>query len=297
MAEEEGLHLLGWQGTKNKWLWNIWNSKRLESEYGDCPKCGKENIEICIWRLGDGTIKKLENCPDCSAKYKAEEEAKEKLLEKRVIDDARLYGLGISGIPPKFMGCSFNTFDKSWQDKALAFCKKYADDFPVDKRPLDYHSLYLWSQQSWGVGKTHLSCAIAHRIFERWTGGNRGCPRIYFVSESDLFRQIQATYSFNREEAQTRDSEDDIIRKLTCCDLLILDDVGKERRSDARFIQRTLFGLIDGRYKLQLPMILTANVNADGLKAHLEGASFDRFFEMIGGKSVCMDGDSYRRVK
>ena len=267
------------------------------TETRKCLRCSEEYepeyftvLELHILR-GGGI------CPPCCGIILAEEEAKEKIREERAVEDFRRQGLGISGIPSKFMGSNFNTFDKGWQDKALSFCKKYADEFPVDKRPVGYPSLYLWSQHSWGVGKTHLSCAIAHRIFERWTGGNRSCPRIIFVSELDLFRQIQATYSFNREEAQTRDSEDDIIKKLTSCDLLILDDVGKERRARPDFVQRTLFGLIDGRYKLQLPMILTANVNADGLKAHLEGASFDRFFEMTGGKAVCMAGDSYRRGK
>ncbi len=269
--------------------------KRLEPEYGDCPDCGKKGIEFIVFRLVDGTIKKYKKCPDCSAKYKEEEVAKEKAAKELEIKTIRSHSIASSSIPPKFLTESFSSFDKGWQDKALAYCKKYADEFPVDKHPIGYRSLYLWSAKTWGVGKTHLSCAIALSIFNRWAGGNRGCPRIYFVSESDLFRQIQGTYNYTREEQQYKDSEDDIIRKLTRCDLLILDDVGKEKRQDPRFVQRTLFGLIDGRYKLQLPIVLTANVNADGLKAHLEGASFDRFFEMIGGKSACMDGLSYRR--
>ena len=246
-----------------------------------------ERIETLKILIGNGY------CPNCVPCIIAEMEAREKAAKELEIKTLRSNCIASSGIPPKFLDENFKTFDKGWQDKALAFCKQYAESFPLDKRPVD--SLYLWSQNSWGVGKTHLSCAIALRIFERWTGEDRGCPRICFVSEPDLFRQIQATYSFTREEEQTRDSEDDIIRRLTCCGLLILDDVGKERRSDLRFIQRTLFGLIDGRYKLKLPMVLTANVNADGLKKHLEDASFDRFFEMTEGKSACMDGESYRR--
>jgi len=260
-----------------------------------CIRCGEEYEPQYLDCLGSHILRGNGNCQDCAGKVWAETEAKDKALEARRIMDTKLYNLGISGIPPKFQTETFSSFDKGWQDKALTFCKKYAEDFPVDKRPTEYPSLYLWSAKSWGVGKTHLSCAIANRIFERWNGGDRGCPRIYFVSEPDLFRQIQATYSYNSEEKRERESEDDILKRLTYCALLVLDDVGKERRGDPRFIQRTLFGLIDGRYKLQLPVVLTANVNADGLKSHLEGASFDRFFEMIEGKSVCMDGESYRR--
>ncbi len=29
-----------------KWLQNIWHSKRLESEFGDCPDCGREGISL-----------------------------------------------------------------------------------------------------------------------------------------------------------------------------------------------------------------------------------------------------------
>ena len=158
---------------------------------------------------------------------------------------------------------------------------------------MGHPSLFIYGD--WGTGKTHLSCAIAHRIFDRWNGGERGCPRVVFVSEPDLFRRIQATYSFNKEEREIRESEDNIIKGISYCDLLILDDVGKERRSDPRFVQRTLFAIVDNRYRLELPMVITANFDVDGLKKHLEDASFDRFFEMTKGSYVKMDGESYRR--
>ncbi len=262
-----------------------------------CIRCGEEYEPQYYDVLATKILKGDGYCPKCAKIVAEEEEAKASARLKVWTNATRHEHIHISGIPPKFLTESFSSFEEGYQDKALAFCKKYAEDFPIDKRPSGYRSLYLWSAKTWGVGKTHLSCAIALEIFNRWTGGDGGCPRILFVSESDLFRQIQGTYNYTREEQQYKDSEDDIIRKLTHCDLLILDDVGKEKRQDPRFVQRTLFGLIDGRYKLQLPMVLTANVNADGLKRHLEDASFDRFFEMIGGKSVCMDGESYRRKK
>ena len=263
-----------------------------------CKRCGEEYEPEYIGLLGAKVLRGDGNCVACRKIIMEELEAKERAAFLRDIKDRRDTIVKQSGIPAKFLTTTFDTFDKGWQDKALATCLEYADGFPIDQRPIDYPSLYLWSLNSWGVGKTHLSCAIANSILYRWTGeGNKGCPRVYFISESDLFRQIQATFSYSREESQTQESEGDIIKRLIYCDLLILDDVGKEKRSNPEFLQRTLFGLIDGRYKLQLPMILTANVDADGLKRHLEGASLDRFFEMTGGKAYCMNGESYRRKK
>ena len=92
-----------------------------------------------------------------------------------------------------------------------------------------------------------------------------------------------------------RESEDDIIKSIVYADLVVLDDVGKEKRADPRFIQRTIYSIIDGRYKQQLPLILTANLDPNGLKEHLESASFDRVWELTGGKSIRMDGKSFRR--
>jgi len=235
-------------------------------------------------------------CPDCAKQVYDEEVAREEAARQAEVARVRRQHRLSSGIPPKFMNSDFSTFEKGWQDKAFKLCWDYAEGFPVDRYPAGYRSLYLWSTESWGTGKTHLASAICHRIYDRWTGtGNKGCPRIIFLSEPELFRRIQATYSFTREESQIRESEDDIIKSIVYADLVVLDDVGKEKRADPRFIQRTIYAIIDGRYKNQLPLIITANLDPNQLKEHLESASFDRVFEMIQGKSIRMDGRSFRR--
>lgn len=234
-------------------------------------------------------------CPDCAQKEYDNEVAKEKATKQSSIMTERRRCREECGIPSKFMNQDFSTFDKGWQDEALNKCWKYAESYPVEARPINYPSLYIYSGSSWGIGKTHLSCAIAHRILNRWKGEDRGCPRVVFISEPDLFRKIQATYNYSAEEKQYRESENDIIKGIISADLIILDDVGKEKRQDPRFVQRTLFAIIDGRYKVSLPIVLTANLNPAQLKRHLEDASFDRFYEMTKGQAVLMDGESYRR--
>ena len=279
------------------WMKDILNGvKRLESEFGNCSACGKEAVEFKVYHLANGTIKKYAYCPDCDAKLVKKRGQEEEVARLAEIARIRRKYRESSGIPPKFMDSDFSAFEKGWQDKALKLAEAYAESFPVDRYPRGYQSLYLWSTESWGTGKTHLASAICHRILDRWEGtGKKGCPRIIFLSEPELFRKIQATYSFTREESQVRESEDDIIKSIVYADLVVFDDVGKEKRADPRFIQRTIYSIIDGRYKQQLPIILTANLDPVGLKEHLESASFDRVWEMIKGKSVRMDGKSYRR--
>lgn len=284
------------------WLGDILGgTKRLESEYDVCPDCGKENIEFKIWRLGDGSIKKLKYCPDCSVKYEEEQRRAEEVAKQVEIASTRRRRRESCGIPPKFQTSDFSAFEKGWQDKALKACQTYAEGFPVDKRPIGYPSLYLWSIESWGTGKTHLACAIIHRILDRWTGNEKkGCPRVIFLSEPELFDRIQNTYSFSQQEKEVRESESDIIKGIVYADLVVLDDVGKEVRQKPDFVHKTLFKIINGRYDQRLPMIITANLEPAQLHQHLDEypgeASFGRFYdEMCGGKSVRVDGKSYRR--
>jgi len=267
-----------------------------ETETRKCKRCGEDYFPLYYELLNTRILRGDGYCPDCAKAVYEEEVAKEEAVKQAEITRIRRHKRETCGIPPKFMNEDFSTFQKGWQDKAYKLCLEYAEGFPVDKRPTGYRSLYLWSANTWGTGKTHLSCAIIHRILDQWKGDtNKGCPRVVFLSEPDLFRRIQATYSFTPEEKQMRESEDDIIKGIISADLLVLDDVGKEKRADPRFIQRTMFAIIDGRYKLNLPLIITANLSPGELKSHLEPASFDRVWELCQGKSIQMDGKSYRQ--
>ena len=203
------------------------------------------------------------------------------------------------------MNEDFFTFKKGKQDKAFQKCWNYAENFPL-AAPQGYPSLVLFSERSWGVGKTHLVCALGHRLLDRWKGEKIGRPIIKFISEPDLYLQIQATYNYSPEDRLHRESEASIIQSLLQPCLLIIDDVGKRKVQDGRFVQRIMFAIIDGRYKAMLPIVLTANLGQNGLKAYLGGgedeASFDRLIEMCGGKSgkaikfFRLEGPSYRRI-
>jgi len=270
----------------------------MEIETRVCKSCKQEyepkyyDVLNCHILIGQGF------CPTCAQNVYEEEVAKEEAARLAEIASIRHRRRESCGIPPKFMNEDFSTFEKGWQDKALEVSKTFAEQFPIDRYPREYRSLYLWSTESWGVGKTHLASAICHRILDRWTGeGKKGCPRIIFLSEPELFRRIQATYSFSYEEKQLRESEDDIIRSIIYADLTIIDDIGKEKRKDMDFVQRTLFAIIDGRYKLQLPLVITANLDPSELSEHLGKATFDRIWEMVEGKSMRMDGRSFRRCQ
>jgi len=270
-----------------------------KTETRTCVKCSNDYEPEYYDILGAKLLKGKGLCIPCRKIELAEMEAKEKAAEQARIMKARKGARERSGIPFKFMTQDFSTFEKGYQDRALKLCWDYAEKYPVDKRPVGYPSLYLWSTDTWGTGKTHLSCAILHRILDRWEGGESRCPRVVFVSEPDHLREIQATYSFDSEEKKIRESEDDIIRRIISADLVVLDDVGKEPRRDMQFVRKQLFAIVNGRDYAHLPLIITANLSPDGLKNHMDEppteASFNRFYAMIRGKYIRMEGKSYRR--
>lgn len=146
-----------------------------------------------------------------------------------------------------------------------------------------------------GTGKSHLSCAILHRWmregFERemeepygpWVGG-----RGLFITLPRLLLRIQATY----RAKDPIETEESIIDHLCGLPLLVLDDLGKQKKSE--FAQRVLFNVIDGRYVKGKHLIITSNLTGDEFAAEVGEAVASRIVEM--GKVIVMRplGD-YRR--
>jgi len=263
-----------------------------------CKECGVEYDYKIYDIMGTSIASGVPYCPDCRLKKEEEEEAR----RQAQIAHKRKLWRDNCGIPPKFMNQEFGTLDldRPVQGLKLAYkrCLAYAEKYPLDDSYLGYPSLIIFSENSWGVGKTHLACAIAHKILNRWDGEPIPCP-VKYISEVDLFYRIQASYSSNSEDRKYLPGESDIINELIAKRLLIIDDVGKRRVQDPRFVQRIYFAIIDGRYRSRRPIVITSNLNPKKLQKYLGGghdsASFDRLMEMCQGKALKLEGESYRR--
>ena len=93
--------------------------------------------------------------------------------------------------------------------KILEFCKKYASQFKKN-------SPSLLMTGSTGLGKTHLSLAIAKEVIEKGFGVIYGSAQnIISKVEKEKFRGYQ-------------NSSDETERHYIDCDLLIIDDLGTE---------------------------------------------------------------------
>lgn len=197
----------------------------------------------------------------------------------------------MQSIPARYRTVTFDNFKVTPSNKkAFTMCKEYVKNYPAQHNA-NYKSIGIFSNGVWGVGKTHLAVAMAKEIIYKCQFIN---PVLY-TTEPDMFLRLKST--FNRQNDET---ENVVMKKLTTVPVLIVDDIGKEEVSDPRFVQRAWFSIINTRYDNLLPLILTANLDPDGICNHLGGnrgneASFDRLYEMLQGTFYEITGESYRR--
>jgi len=255
-----------------------------------CSKCGKP-FEAKIFRVGEREAS-LDTCPLCREKEReaenielAEQELSEAIKEQRLSWHLK------SGIELKYQSKTFDNFERSRQPKAFDAVKKYKSGSMVLLSPS--------GPEGYGIGKTHLVCALANHLIETaapasYRNGSyyvviHPCP-VHFTREASLLSRIRQTFN------QDGETDEAIYSQLSKVPLLIIDDVGKVRPKDLSFTQSVYFRVIDDHYNNEKPIILTTNLLLDELEAHIGGACADRLREMAGVKGfVKMKGQSFRR--
>ena len=126
----------------------------------------------------------------------------------------------------------------------LLFCKKYAEKFSLSSK-----SLYMYGET--GLGKTHLSLAIAGEVIKK--GFN-----VVYGSAHNFFNALEREH-FGRSDEPDGTTES----RLLGCDLLIIDDLGAEFITSFSIAQ--LYNIIDSRLAEGLPTIINSNLSLDEL--------------------------------
>ncbi len=119
----------------------------------------------------------------------------------------------------------------------FSYCKKYAEKFSKNRKSV----LMLGSS---GLGKTHLSCAIADVCLKN------GFVVMYASSQS-LFEQIE----------QNKHNVHNMLNDIMNCDLFILDDLGTEYLT--YYGQSILYNIINTRMINGAPCIYTSNLTSE----------------------------------
>lgn len=209
----------------------------------------------------------------CEADILREQQLQREQLVKEK-ETRRLFS--ISELGERFADSTFETFQaREGSQSAYQVVKKYASEF----ERWNGDSLGLWGEP--GNGKTHLAYAVMNEL-------NNAGKVVVLQSMPELLKRIKSTFNNN-----SRDNEQQIMKALTTCDLLIIDDIGAEKLTD--WVEETIFTVVDGRYRRNKPILYTSNLKPSELADKLGRRSYDRLVEMC--LTVENKATSYRRER
>lgn len=122
--------------------------------------------------------------------------------------------------------------------KILNFARNYAENF-------DMYSESILMSGNTGLGKTHLSLAIADTVIRK------GFAVIY-DSAVNIFGKIE-------RERYSEENFKNILDTMLDADLLIIDDLGTE--TETKFCNSMFFSIVDTRINRKKPTIISTNLN------------------------------------
>lgn len=239
-------------------------------------------------------IRRFPTCEPCSAKFRQEFSDYEANLNAVMLDQQRAEFTASSGIRGKYLEperdlAHFDTIGGKYSEQ-LSKCYEWLERFDINQ-PHGSPSIVFFSE-GFGVGKTHLASSLLKASLTKLSKqrDTRYNP-IHFTTAETALRHVHAGQSFSAEE-----KEEDVYRHYTTVELLCLDDIGKEAPSkdQASFY----YSVINGRYDLELPIILTANVHeAKDIAQAVGGAAMSRLQDMAAGFWIDMNGHDYRPIE
>lgn len=148
--------------------------------------------------------------------------------------------------------------------KIYSFCLDYAMEFSKKSKG-------IIMKGSTGLGKTHLSLAIANEVIKKGFS-------VVYVSAPDILSKLERehfSYEYSREQ--------EIMQSLFDCDLLILDDLGTE--FSTQFTSTAIYNLFNTRINAGKPIIINTNLTG----AELENAYSQRFVSRVMASCLMLD--------
>lgn len=175
--------------------------------------------------------------------------------------DLRYYSDGSDGIS-----------DRERMRAVFEFCKNYADDF-------DRRSPSILMYGGTGLGKTHLSLAIAGQVIGKGYG-------VIYASAQNILNKLENEKFGRSERVGTEES-------LIDCDLLILDDLGAE--FSTQFTTAAVYNIINSRRLSGKPTVISTNLS---LK-QIESAYTQRVASRILSEYTLLkfEGTDIRQIK
>ncbi len=199
------------------------------SHSSNCPICGGT-----LWRTYDvGIIPDYGRahpfatlCEKCKAKYRAADE---------------------TGVPSEYCEADLDKFGFDVYSSDTENMRKIARDFVENfesRWERDKVGPYLWSSMP-GSGKSFLASCLARSVMIKYD------LQMRFVTASDYIAMVGDSFKHERGELD----RSQVYRE---CRLLVLDDIGAEKKGEWQ--EAELFRLINGRWNDGLVTMFTSNV-------------------------------------
>lgn len=165
--------------------------------------------------------------------------------------------------------CTFD-MDDGGMPEISDICRKYVQNFDTFRERGEGLLLY----GSCGSGKTFYAACIANAVI------NQGYSAL--------------VTSFPQIINQTLDEQARTINSLERYALLVLDDLGVERRSGSGYMQEMIYSIVDKRIRSGLPMIVTTNLTKEEIKKPKE-MDYKRIYDRIMEKTVPVEVNGMNR--
>lgn len=233
-------------------------NKNLESKESDCLRtcesCG-EPVEKRITILDRSRIVPV------ACKCKKEKFEREQLESKNKEKQERLKQVITNSLmKEEALSKTFENWNHELAcERMFDIAKKYADNFREMKE--QNIGLLIYSEQP-GNGKTYMTHAIANELLKK------GIPVICVHIDALLNRIKQTFNSYGKEGEAT------VLNALNNADLLIIDDLGTEQSTD--WSEKTIYNIIDNRYRSGLPLIVTTNIPLEDIEKKYHKRTHDR---------------------
>jgi DNA replication protein DnaC len=179
----------------------------------------------------------------------------------------RSRGKGVASvIPPRYRGVSFERPPVTEiEPMVVRVVRSWVEDLEANLEA----GRGLWLMGDTGTGKTTLAMLVSKAAL-----GASHSVAIYSLPK--LLARIRRTY----DAEPGGDSYLTFFERLTSVDLLHIDDLGAEKRSD--WVLEQLYALVNERYEAQRSMLVTTNLGQAELEEQIGSRTVSRLVEICG---------------
>src|ERR1700733_8264396 len=139
----------------------------------------------------------------------------------------------------------------------------------------------LWIQGSVGTGKTTLAMLVSKAALD--------------AGRSVAIYSLPRLLNLLRESMESEGGLLELLDRLTAVDLLHIDDLGAENRTD--WVLEQLYSIVNARYESQRAIVATTNLMPDELSDRLGARTVSRLVEICGDLIPLYGGDKRREFR